>query len=154
PGGSGTWSTFNPGLTLRRNLGAATALRGVTSRVFVIGGESATGSALPTVEEYLAQAVTLVTSGNTPLPSPHSQFGMGSTLTSNQIYVMGGIDDTGADQATILEYTVPNNGPTAGPPGTPSGSWATRGNLSVARHGLSVSTPPSVTNFLPVQSSG
>jgi cytochrome c peroxidase len=69
---------------------------------------------------------------------------------------MGGFDETGADQATILEYSVGNNpaGGTAGPAGTPSGAWATRGNLSVARHGLGVSSPPSVTNFLPVQSSG
>jgi hypothetical protein len=155
PAGSGTWSTFSPaGLTLRRNHGAATALRGVTSRVFVIGGQDAAGNILAAVEEYLAQAVTLVTPGPTSLPAPRTQFGIGSTLTSNQIYVMGGIDDTGNDQSTILELTVPNNGPVAGPAGTPSGAWVTRGNLSVARHGLGVSTPPGVTNFLPVQSTG
>src|SRR5262249_54869117 len=40
PGGPGTWSALNPtGLTLRRNHGAATALRGAQSRVFVIGGQ-------------------------------------------------------------------------------------------------------------------
>jgi len=68
---------------------------------------------------------------------------------------VGGVDNTGADQSTIFEYTVAANDPAGpGPAGTPSGSWVSRGNLSVARHGLEVSTPPGVTNFLTVQSTG
>src|SRR5207253_7683121 len=65
--------------------------------------------------------------------------------------------ETGADQSTIFEYSVAANPPapgTAGPAGTPSGAWVNRGNLSVARHGLELSSPPGVTNFLPVESSG
>jgi hypothetical protein len=67
---------------------------------------------------------------------------------------MGGVDSGGADQSTIFELTTGANGPVAGPKGTPSGFWATRGNLSIARRGLQVTTPPGVTNFLPVKSSG
>src|SRR5262249_47195736 len=77
-----------------------------------------------------------------------------STLTTNQIYVVGGVDSAGADQSTIFEYSSGNNGPVVGPPGTPSGAWVTRGNLSQPRRGLGLSNPPGVTNFLPVASSG
>jgi YVTN family beta-propeller protein len=153
PAGTGTWTTFSPaGLTLRRNHGAATALRGANSRVFVIGGQDAGGTVLTTVEEYQAQAVTLVATPHTALPAARARFGIGSTLSSNQIYVIGGLDGTGTNQTTILEYTVANNGPVAGPPGTPSGAWVTRGNLSLARSGLQASNPPGVTNFLPARS--
>jgi len=155
PVGPGTWSTFNPtGLTLRRNHGAATALRGVASRVFVIGGQDAAGTVLDTVEEYAAQGVTMVATPHTSLPGPRAQFAIGGSLSTNQIYVVGGIDNTGADQTTIFEYSIANNGPVPGPSGTPSGTWVTRANLSTARRGLQVNTPPGVTNFLPVQSAG
>src|SRR5207247_2324293 len=61
PAGPGTWSAFTvPGLTPRRNHGAATALRGVQSRIFVIGGQDAGGTVLATVEEYAAQAVVAI----------------------------------------------------------------------------------------------
>jgi hypothetical protein len=134
PKGFGTWSALpNPGLTLRRNLGAATALRGVQSRIFVIGGNDGAGNVLTTVEEYLAQAV-IPPPGNPPhtaLPAPRARFGIGSTLSSNQIYVVGGIDNTGADQTTVFEYTVATNGPTPGPAGNPSGAWVNRANLSI-----------------------
>lgn len=155
PAGPGTWSAFTvSGLTPRRNHGAATALRGVQSRVFVIGGQDAGGTVLATVEEYLAQAVVAVATPHTALPAPRASFGIGSTLSSNQIYVAGGVDGTGADQTSVFEYTVANNGPTAGPPGTPSGAWVTRANLSVARRGLGMNVPPGVTNFLPVRNTG
>jgi YVTN family beta-propeller protein len=155
PAGSGTWSAFTPaGLTLRRNHGAATALRGVQSRIFVIGGQDAAGTVLGTVEEYLAQAVTVVATPHTSVPAPRARFGIAGTLSTNQIYVAGGVDDTGADQATILEYTIANNGPAAGPSGTPSGSWVTRGNLSTPRRELQLTTPNGVTNFLPVANAG
>jgi YVTN family beta-propeller protein len=155
PAGPGTWSAFNPaGLTPRRNLGAATALRGVQSRVFVIGGQDGSGTALTTVEEYLAQAVLTVNTPHTPLPVALSRFGIGSTLSSNQIYVVGGLDATSTDQTAILEYTINTNGPTPGPAGTPSGAWLSRANLSSARHGLAVNSPPGVTNFLPARSGG
>src|SRR5439155_19028515 len=50
PAGPGTWSAFSvPGLTLRRNHGAATAIRGVNSRVFVMGGQDSAGTVLDTV---------------------------------------------------------------------------------------------------------
>jgi len=154
PAGPGTWSTFVTGLTPRRNLGAATVLRGVASRIFVIGGQDAAGTALDLVEEYQAQAITDVLTLHTSLPAARARFGIGSSLTTNQIYVVGGVDGAGADQATILENTIANNGPVSGPTGTPSGSWVTRGNLSEARRGVGLSTPPPVTNFLPVQSTG
>jgi YVTN family beta-propeller protein len=155
PAGSGVWSTFAlPQLTLRRNHGAAAILRVVSSRVFVIGGQDAAGTALTSVQEYQAQAVTFVDTPHTSLPAARARFGIGSTLTSNQIYVMGGVDAGGADQSTIFELTTGANGPVPGPKGTPSGVWVTRGNLSAARRGLQVTTPPGVTNFLPVQSAG
>jgi YVTN family beta-propeller protein len=158
PAGPGTWSAFSPTLTLRRNLGVAVALRGVQSRIFVIGGQDAAGTVLSTVEEYLAQAVIppLVANAHTPLPSPRARFAIGSTLSSNQIYVIGGIDNTNADQTTIFELTIANNNLASDPQGTgqPTGAWATRGNLSVARHGLQVNSPPGVTNFLPAKSTG
>jgi hypothetical protein len=157
PGGPGTWSTLGgPDFTgrQRRNHGVATVLRGATSRVVIVGGEDPTGTVLSTVEEYLAQSVTAVATPHTALPAPRSRFGIGSSLSTGQIYVMGGIDGTGADQTTILELTVANNGAVAGPPGTPSGAWVTRGNLSAVRRGLQVNTVPPVVNFLPVQSAG
>ena len=155
PVGLGTWTGFNPaGLTLRRNHGAATALRGVSPRVFVIGGQNAAGTVLDTVEEYVAQAVTMVATPHTSMPGPRAQFGIGSSLSTNQIYVAGGIDNVGADQTTILEYSIANNGAVAGPLGTPSGTWVTRANLASGRRGLQLNTPPGVTNFLPVQSAG
>src|SRR5262249_12289323 len=96
PAGSGTWSAFSViGLTARRNHGVATALRGAQSRIFVIGGQDAGGTVLATVEEYLAQALTLAAIPHTNLPAPRAQFGIGSTLTTNQIYVMGGFDGAG-----------------------------------------------------------
>ena len=155
PNGAGTWTTANPaGLTLRRNHGIATALRGVQSRVFIIGGQDAAGSVLDTVEEYQAQALLVVTTTHTSLPAPRALFGIASSLSTNQIYVIGGIDGTGTDQTTVLEYTIANNGATPGPAGTPSGTWATRGNLSAARRGLGVSNPPGVTNFRAAASGG
>jgi hypothetical protein len=154
PAGAGTWTPFNPlGLTLRRNHGAAAVLRVVSSRVFVIGGQDATGAVLNTVEEYTAQAVTSVVTPHTPLPSARARFGIAGSLSGNQIYVVGGTDGAGADQTTVLEYTVGTNGPIPGPKGTPSGAWVTRANLSVARRELQLSTPPGVTNFLPARNS-
>ncbi|MBI4717146.1 MAG: hypothetical protein HY763_05020 [Planctomycetes bacterium] len=155
PLGAGTWTGFNPaGLTLRRNHGATTALRGVSSRVFVVGGMDAAGAVVSFVEEYVAQGVTVAQTVHTSLPAPRASFGIGSSLSTNQIYVAGGVDDTGADQATVFEYSIANNGPVAGPVGTPSGTWVTRANLSAARRGLQLSTPPGVTNFLPVANIG
>ncbi len=159
PSGPGTWSGFVPaGLTLRRNHGAATAIRGVSSRVFVIGGQDGTGNVLDTVEEYTAQSVSVVATPHTSMPGPRARFGMGSSLSTNQIYVVGGVDGAGADQATVFEYSIATN-PAApavpGPTGTPSGVWATRMNpLPTGRRGLQLSTPPGVTNFLTVQSAG
>src|SRR5262245_11994732 len=158
PSGPGTWTPFNPaGLTLRRNLGAAAALRGVSSRIFAIGGEDGTGTVLDLVEEYTAQAVAVVPPPHTSLPSPRTRFGIAGTFSTNQVLVVGGVDELGEDQTSVLEYTVGLN-PVApdppGPAGTPSGSWATRGNLSAPRRGLGLSSPPGVTNFLPARSGG
>jgi hypothetical protein len=154
--GAGAWTPFTPGLTARRNLGAATALRVVSSRIFVIGGQDVGGTVLTLVEEYQAQnpQLGLVPPPHTDLPFARARFGIGFTLTTNQIYVMGGVDGTGAAQSTILELTTGTNGPVPGPAGTPSGAWVTRGNLSAARHSLQISTPPGVTNFLPARSGG
>ena len=152
---SGTWTTFNPsGLTLRRNHGAATALRGASSRIFAIGGQDSAGTVLDSVDEYIAQAVTVVASTHTSMPAARARFGISSTLTTNQIYVVGGADGAGADATTVFEYTIANQGTSAGPAGTPSGTWNTRGNLSAARRGLQVSNPPAVSNFLPFANSG
>lgn len=153
--GPGIWSTFNPaGLTLRRNHGIATVLRGVQSRVFVIGGMDIANNVLDTVEEYQAQAVTMVATPHTNLPSPRASFGIASSLSTNQIYVVGGINNAFALQSTVLEYSPATQGAVVGPPGTPSGTWTTRGNLTIARVGLQVNTPPGVTNFLPARNSG
>jgi len=168
PVGLGTWSAFSvTGLTARRNHGAAAVLRGVQSRIFVIGGQDAAGTVLSTVEEYAAQAVVAIGPttpagapffgphpARTSLPSPRARFGLGGSLSTSQIYVMGGIDGTGADQTSVFEYTAANNGGTAGNAGTPTGAWVTRGNISLARHGLAVSTPPPVTNLEPLASAG
>ena len=155
PVGAGTWSAFSvAGLTPRRSVGAATVTRGVQSRVFVVGGIDATGTVVATVEEYLATAVTSVAGTHTALPAARASFGVAGTLSTNQIYVVGGIDAGGVDVSTVFECSVATNGPVAGPAGTPSGAWVTRGNLSLTRRGLALSSPPPVTNFLPVQSAG
>src|SRR5262249_57192276 len=116
-------------------------------RVFVIGGENAAGVTLSTVEEYQAQSGALVATPHTDLPSARARFGIGGTLTSNQIYVIGGIDGTGADQTSILELSTGVNGQAPGPAGTPSGAWVSRGNLSAGRRGLPVHHPPGGTEF-------
>src|SRR5262245_8184584 len=154
PAGAGVWTGFSVGITLRRNLGAGTALRVVSSRVFVIGGQDATGTVIPTVEEYVAQAPALVATPHTPLPTPLARFGIASILTTNQIYVVGGINSAGAEQASILELSTGTNGPVSGPAGTPSGAWVTAANLSSARSALQLSSPPGVTNFLTARSGG
>jgi DNA-binding beta-propeller fold protein YncE len=156
PAGVGAWTNLGvSGLTLRRNHGAAVALRGASSRIFVIGGQDAGGTVLNTVEEYVAQNATFVASTHTAMPAPRSRFGIASSLSTNQIYVVGGVDGAGADAATVFEYTIANNGPIAGPSGTPSGAWTTKsGALSTARSGLGLSNPPGVTNFLPVANAG
>ncbi len=155
PVGPGTWTGFNPaGLTLRRSHGSATALRGASSRVFVVGGVNAAGTVLDTVEEYLAQAVTLVATTHTAMPAARAQFGIAATTSTNQIYVVGGVDGTGTEFGTIFEYTINNNGAVAGPAGTPSGSWVLKGNLFEGRRGLQLSSPPGVTNFLTAKNSG
>ena len=156
PVGTGVWTNFDvTGLTARRSHGLATALRGVSMRLFVIGGVDGTGAALDTVEEYTNAAVpAAVLTPHTSMPGPRADFGVGSSLSTNQIYVAGGDDGTGTDQTTVFEYSIANNGPVAGPAGTPSGTWVTRSNLAEARSGLGLSTPPPVTNFLPVQSAG
>ena len=152
---AGTWTAFPAaGLTLRRNHGAATALRGVSSRVFIIGGLNAAGTMLDSVEEYLAQAVTMVATPPTSLPAPRSSFGIAGTVSSNQIYVIGGIDPGGTAQSTVLEYSIATNGAVAGPAGTPSGVWATRANLAAPRRGVQISRPPGVTNLLTVGNTG
>ncbi len=155
PTGPGTWTAFSvTGLTPRRNHGAATAIRGVAARIFVIGGQNAAGTVIDTVEEYTNGSVpALVMTPHTSLPAPRARFGIGSSLSTNQIYVVGGVDGAGADQTAVFEYTIGNNGPVAGPPGTPSGTWVTRALLPFARRGLGLSTPPGVTNFLPARSS-
>jgi YVTN family beta-propeller protein len=160
PVGQGTWSTFPAaGLTPRRNHGVGWVLRVVSNRLIVIGGQDASGTVLSSVQELQTTQVptpnvTLVNTPHTDLPAPRTRFGIGTTLTTNQIYIMGGFDAAGADTSTIFQLTVGDNGPVPGPAGTPSGAFVNRGNLSVARRGLQVSTPPGVTNFLPVRNSG
>src|SRR5262245_28448329 len=98
PVGPGAWTVFNPGLAFRLHLGAPPARRGCASRILVIGGHDGGGTALTTVEEYQAQAVTFVNTPHTALPEARARFGIASTLSSNQIYVMGGVNSGGADQ--------------------------------------------------------
>lgn len=158
PAGAGTWANFNvAGLTTRRNHGAAAVQRGAAARIFLIGGQNAAGTVLDTVEEYTNATVpslvaTTHTSINIGGPSaPRAKFGIASSLSTNQIYVIGGVDNTGLSQSTVLEYSTVTNGPVAGPPGTPSGAWLSRGSLGATRTGLGVSLPAGVTNFLPVE---
>jgi len=93
------------------------------------------------------------------MPAPRYAFGVASSLSSNQVYVGGGIDNNGKDQSTIFEYTAAITGsvdPSCAPipPGQPTGAWTTRANLSAARSDLALSTPPGVTSLLPVASGG
>ena len=67
PAGPGIWaSLIMEGLTPRRNHGAATAMRGVQSRVFIVGGEDKSGNVIRSVEESTAQAGTPVLTPHTP----------------------------------------------------------------------------------------
>jgi DNA-binding beta-propeller fold protein YncE len=155
PRGLGKWDSFVYPFAPRRNHGAATVLRGASSRVFVIGGQNAAGIVLDTVEEYVAQQVSAVNTPHTKLPAPRKQFAIGSTITTNQIYVFGGIDETGTDQSSILEYSSASNDPIVpGPPGIPSGSWVPRGSLTSARRQLGGASVLPVTNFLPIANFG
>jgi len=156
PAGTGAWNNFAvTGLTPRRLHGAATALRGVAARVFVVGGVSDTGVLLASVEEYTNAATpAAVVATHTNLPAERAHFAISSSLSTNQIYVVGGVDSLGNDAGSILEYTIANNGAVAGPAGTPSGTWVPRGDLPTALRGLGLSTPPPVTNFLPARSAG
>jgi DNA-binding beta-propeller fold protein YncE len=148
------WAALNPAITPRRLHGAGALVRGVSARVFVIGGLADSGATLDSVEEYRAADGTVVGSPHTAMPAARSRFGISRSLSTSQIYVIGGLNTAGEDTATVFEYTIGNNGPVAGPAGTPSGTWATRGSVFPARSGLQVSTPPGVTNLLPAKSSG
>jgi YVTN family beta-propeller protein len=155
PLGSGAWTTFGlTDLTPRRLHGAAPIIRGVGSRIIIAGGLDATGTTLSSVEEYQAQSAAPVASSHTPLPEARADFGIASSLSTNQVYVFGGVNETGEGKVDIFEFTAATDGPTPGPAGTPSGVWAKRGALPLPVRGLSVSTPPAVTNFLPNRSSG
>src|SRR5206468_2749368 len=90
--------------------------------IHVISGNA--GTVLTSVQELQttqggAGNVTVVAPPHTDLPAPRARFGVGATLTTNQVYVMGGVDGTGADQTTIFEYTVANNPPAPGIAGPP-----------------------------------
>jgi hypothetical protein len=156
PVGVGAWTQLGvAGIFPRRNHAAATITRGVTARILVIGGQDGSGTVIDTVQEYLNTAVpAAVASAHTNLPAPRARFGCGFSMSTNQVYVVGGVDASGADTATIFEYSAATNGAVAGPAGTPSGLWTNRGNLSVARRSFGLSTPPPVTNFLPLASKG
>jgi DNA-binding beta-propeller fold protein YncE len=151
---TGGWLPINPAITPRRLHGAAALLRGVSARVFVVGGLDNGGAILATVEEYRAVDGVAVASPHTAMPAARSRFGISRSLSTNQIYVIGGLDGTAQDTATVFEYTAGTNGPVPGPAGTPSGTWASRGSVFPARSGLQVSSPPGVTNLLPAKSSG
>ncbi len=151
PRGPGTWTAFSPvGFIGLRHHGAAAAQRGASSRIFVIGGVNEAGVVQSDVREYLAQTVDPILTIHTSMPAARAQFGIGGSPTTNQIYVIGGVDGVGADQTTVFEYTININGSPAGPGGTPSGTWVTRGNLPSARRQLGVNTVIPVGNFLPV----
>jgi hypothetical protein len=156
PVGLGTWTSFNViGISQRFNLGAATVLRGVAARILVIGGQALGGAVIDNVDEYTNATVpAAVMTTHTVILDERAKFGVASSLSTNQVYVVGGIDGTLTEQTTVFEYTVANNGAVAGPPGTPSGTWVLRGNIALSRAGLGLSTPPPVTNFLPVKSAG
>jgi YVTN family beta-propeller protein len=155
PAGLGTWATATPaGLPALSHCGAATVLRGAASHVFLVGGLDANGTAQRTVFDYAAQTLTAVATPITQLPVALSSFGISGSLSTNQIYVIGGLDAAGIDTSTVLQLTPATNGPVAGALGTPSGAFAVVGNLPQARHGLAVSTPVPVTNFLPSANAG
>src|SRR4030095_9491828 len=154
PRGPGEWVSQLSPFAPRRNHGAATALRGANSRVFIIGGQNAAGAVIDTVEEYQAELLSPVNIPHTNLPAPRAKFAIGGTMTTNQIYVFGGVNVTGVEQTSIFDYTSTNRGPVAGPPGTPSGAWVTRGNLSTPRRQLGGASVLPVTNFLPVANFG
>ena len=80
PSGAGAWTNFNvTGLVPRRLHGAATALRGVAARVFVIGGLNSAGTALDSVEEYTNAATpAAVVFTHTGLPAARSRFAISS----------------------------------------------------------------------------
>ncbi len=155
PNGPGTWASATPaGIPGLSHCGAATVLRGAASHVFLVGGLDVNGTPQRTVFDYAAQSLTAVATTITQLPVALSSFGIAGSLSTNQIYVMGGLDAAGIDTSTVLQLTPATNGPVAGALGTPSGAFAVVGNLPQARHGLAVSTPVPVTNFLPVANAG
>src|SRR5260370_1454606 len=88
-----------------------------TTRKRVIGGQGAAGTVLDTVEEYLAQAVVMAATPHTSITdslgasAPRARFGIASSLTTNQIYVIGGVDGSSTDTSTVLEYSIATNGP-------------------------------------------
>jgi hypothetical protein len=108
---TGGWQSLNPAITPRRLHGVASVLRGVSARVFVLGGVADGGATLDTVEEYRAADGVAVNSPHTAMPSPRARSGISRSLSTNQIYVIGGQDNTGQEMATVFEYTVANNGP-------------------------------------------
>lgn len=161
--GAGAWKTLAFNLTPRRNLGAAAVVRGAFPfHVFAFGGRDATGAALATVEEYAATTsqttptdpVALVSTPITQLAAPRHSFAIGSS--NGRIYLLGGVDSTGAELASTLEYNPAANpvGGTPGAAGTPSGAFTAKADLPSARHGFPVSSATPVQNFAPVASAG
>jgi len=159
PSATGAGSSFSPtsgtsSLTPRRGHGAATIVRGTSSRILIMGGQDALGNVLDTVQEFFWFG-SPVSSTHTPLPMPVMNFGVATKQSTeeNSVMVIGGVNGSGVEQSTVLEYSVAINGPVAGPAGTPSGAWVLRANLPAPVSGVGVSSPPGVTPLVPVRSS-
>jgi cytochrome c peroxidase len=154
PDANGTWITLAVTITPRRNLGAASVVRGAASHVFGFGGLDQQGNALTTVEEYKVTDATQLVTPITQLAAGRHSFGITTAL--NRVFLIGGVDAAGGDLSSILEFNAAANpvGGTPGDPGEPSGAITTKTSLPLGVRGLQVSVPQLVANFFPHANTG
>jgi hypothetical protein len=153
PASVGEWSLLDVSITARRNLGAASILRGAATHVFALGGIDGAGFAVATVEEFKLTDPTVLVTPITQLLGPLHSFGIGTA--QNRIYLVGGVTLNGQDVNTVVEFNPAANpvGGTPGDPGEPSGNLTIKKTLPFAVRTAQISSPLLVANFLPVANS-
>ncbi len=159
----GSWSTLPFSLLPRRELQAAAIVRGdAPHHVLAFGGRDASGNVVTTVDGYAAtlsqdapvDPVAPIASALTPLPFPLADAGI--AVANDHVLLFGGVDASGNELATLLEYDPSANPPSgsAGAPGVPSGLFVERGPLTAPRRGVAASSPPPLHPLLPAISAG
>lgn len=154
PGTGGTWLNFNGILPNggRRRLAVGAIIRLVANNLFAIGGLDATDNITSAVTEInIANPAAPATVATTITQLPNGRSDAAVSVSQNQIFLLGGTDDTGNTTSTVLQFNPGANGPQPGPLFRPSGStWAHVLNLPRPTAFGGANIPLPVNNFTPV----